>query len=413
MSIKTHISVFEKGVEAWNLWRAENPHIKPILRGEHLGSSDLDRINLSNTDLSHATITRVSLIEANFTKADLSHADLGNSNLLRANLTGANLHKTNFCTHCQTTMHRFDRNKENTIVYETYEPANLREAVLVDSDLSEAILCHVDLTDTNLHCAILIHTNLREANLTRTDLSGAKLTGANLSNAILYAVNMQDTSLANCRIHGISAWKLDLDKTIQTSLIITDEKESEISVDNLEVAQFIYLLLHNRKIRNIIDTVANKAVLILGRFSLDRKAVLDAIREVLRKHNYVPILFDFEKPAERDMIETITTLAGLSKFVIADMSEPKSTPLESHSIIPNLMIPFVPIIQEGENIFSMFADLKKKYDWVLDPISYKNKEDLIANFEKGILGRVEGKFSEIHDKKLKSLKDPIAIADII
>ena len=43
--------------------------------------------------------------------------------------------------------------------------------------------------------------------------------------------------------------------------------------------------------------IGKKAVLILGRFTPDRKAILDGLREALRSHDYVPILFDFEKPA--------------------------------------------------------------------------------------------------------------------
>jgi hypothetical protein len=37
-------------------------------------------------------------------------------------------------------------------------------------------------------------------------------------------------------------------------LVITDGDEPEITVDTIEVAQFIYLLLHNQKIRDVIDT---------------------------------------------------------------------------------------------------------------------------------------------------------------
>jgi len=39
--------------------------------------------------------------------------------------------------------------------------------------------------------------------------------------------------------------------------------EPRITIDNIEVAQFIYLLLHNEKIRDVIDTITSKAVLIL------------------------------------------------------------------------------------------------------------------------------------------------------
>ncbi|MFN8372994.1 MAG: hypothetical protein U0694_08960 [Anaerolineae bacterium] len=81
---------------------------------------------------------------------------------------------------------------------------------------------------------------------------------------------------------GISAWDVKLDGAIQSDLVITDVDEPEIRVDNLEVAQFIYLLLNNQKIRDVIDTITSKAVLILGRFTDERKAVLDYICEELR-----------------------------------------------------------------------------------------------------------------------------------
>ena len=93
----------------------------------------------------------------------------------------------------------------------------------------------------------------------------------------------------NIRIYGVSAWGLKLSEdTKQHNLIITRFDEPEITVDNIEVAQFIYLLLNNQKIRDVIDTIAKKAVLILGRFTPERKAVLDALREKLRECDYLP-----------------------------------------------------------------------------------------------------------------------------
>ena len=50
-------------------------------------------------------------------------------------------------------------------------------------------------------------------------------------------------------------------------MTITTAREPEITVDNIEVAQFVYLLLHNQKIRDVIDTFCKKVVLILGRFT--------------------------------------------------------------------------------------------------------------------------------------------------
>jgi hypothetical protein len=48
---------------------------------------------------------------------------------------------------------------------------------------------------------------------------------------------------------------------------------------------------------------------LIRRFTDERKAVLDALRDELRKRDYMPILFDFEKPTSRTTDETITLLA--------------------------------------------------------------------------------------------------------
>jgi hypothetical protein len=74
--------------------------------------------------------------------------------------------------------------------------------------------------------------------------------------------------------------------------------------------------------------VAPKTVLILGRFTDERKAVLDGLREELRKRDYLPILFDFAVPATRDITETVSLLARMARFMIADLTDPSSIPKE-------------------------------------------------------------------------------------
>jgi hypothetical protein len=91
--------------------------------------------------------------------------------------------------------------------------------------------------------------------------------------------------------------------------------------------------------------------LILGRFT-ERKDVLEAIKKEVSRLDLLPIVFDFERPTDRDLTETIMTLAGLSRFIVADITAPKSVPLESHATVPNYMVPFVPLIQDGEKPFS-------------------------------------------------------------
>ena len=149
-----------------------------------------------------------------------------------------------------------------------------------------------DLSREDLRGQDLRATDLRGARLGETILSGADLSGADVRRAVLVGTNLKKATLRDSSVYGVAAWDVRLDGSNQSSLIITSNGEPGITVDGLEVAQFIYLLLKNEKIRSIIDTVTSKVVLILGRFTPERKAVLDAIREEVRGLNYVPVLFD-------------------------------------------------------------------------------------------------------------------------
>ena len=164
--------------------------------------------------------------------------------------------------------------------------ANLSGADLSGADLRGANLSGADLSRANLSLASLSRANLERADLLEAQLRGANLDGANLDGAVLRVANLQgatlmntdltDADLTGCRIYGVSAWGLRPPESAkQRNLIITPEDEPAITVDNIEVAQFIYLLLNNPKIRDVIDTIGKKAVLILGRFTPERKAVLD------------------------------------------------------------------------------------------------------------------------------------------
>ena len=260
---------------------------------------------------------------------------------------------------------------------------------LSQANLSQANLGGAQLGGADLSGAKLIRADMGDNYLERANLKDADLEGANLQRAILIDTNLEGANLKGCQIYGISAWNLKLKGTKQENLVISQKSEPIITVDNLEVAQFIYLLLKNEKIRDIIDTIGEKGVLILGRFTEDRKAVLDAIRDRLRELGFVPMMFDFEKPTQRDFTETIKTLAGLSRFIIADITNPKSSPLELQATMPDYMIPFVPIIQEDEQPFAMFQDLQQKYgDWVLDVLRYDSANNLLKVLDNAVVRKL-------------------------
>ena len=119
----------------------------------------------------------------------------------------------------------------------------------------------------------------------------------------------------------------------------------------------------------------------------------------LRKHDYVPILFDFDKPDTRDMTETVRTLAHMARFIIADLTLPRSIPQELQAIVPDLAVPIQPILAEGvDSEYAMFQDLKRKYHWVLTVYQYKGLDDLLSNLTSKVIVPAEAKAKELMQK---------------
>jgi uncharacterized protein YjbI with pentapeptide repeats len=280
---------------------------------------------------------------------------------------------------------------------------NLVGATLRGADFAGANLNHANFTGARMAHSSFEGANISGANFMEADLTGANFRGANLSNANLMYANLTETNfesanLSNCRVYGIAAWNLQLEKAEQSDLIITRPGEAVVTVDNLEVAQFIYLLLNNKKIRDVIDTVTSKVVLILGRFTPERKQILDAIREELRKRDYLPVLFDFDKPNNRDITETVATLAHMSCFCIADITDAKSIPQELMLIVPDIpSLPVQPILLSSQQEYGMFEHFRR-YPWVLEIYFYESQEVLLTALEEKVIRPIELKLKELLGK---------------
>lgn len=200
---------------------------------------------------------------------------------------------------------------------------------------------------------------------------------------------LKEATLVGCYIYGISAWDLDLQAAEVRDLNISPHGEHPITVDNLEVAQFIYLMLKNQKLREVIDTITSKVVLILGRFKEPYKEVLDALREEVRKNNYVPVMFDFQTPISRDTQETVTLLARLCRFVIADLTEAKCIPAELVGIVQSCpSVPVKPLLAQGSDEYGMYDHIKR-YPWVLEVQKYKSVEELLGVINAKVIAPAE------------------------
>jgi uncharacterized protein YjbI with pentapeptide repeats len=264
--------------------------------------------------------------------------------------------------------------------------ANLRAAYLYSANLEGANLSGADLWD-----AVLCHANLQRANLSKADLRGA----------LLIHTNLCHTTLTGSSVYGTAVWDIKVDAyTNQQNLVITPGDQGAITVDNIKVAQFIYLLLNNQEIRDVIDTITSKAVLILGRFSEERKPVLDAIRDELRKpeHNYLPIVFDFDSTTNQTIIETVKTLAGMSRFVIADITDARSVPQELQIIDTHCRTVAVRLIKKrGEPEYGML-DFRNSPWFVKGRYEYDSLEELLSSIKENVIGPAEAKVKELRQK---------------
>lgn len=252
--LTTWTSTGDRWKSVWRKWKIDHPTIEVDLTNADFHGVNLKGIDLKRADLSNANLSGADLSEANLEWADLSQADLSEAYLYLASLLQANLSKA----------YLFG--------------ARLFEANLYKADLSQATLLKADLSGAFLFEANLSEANLSRANLYKADLRGANLTRARLYEANLSNPNLSRANLTGCYIYATSAWNGELKDAIQLGLIITTPGESDITIDNFEVAQFIYLLLNNEKVRDVIDTVTSKVVLILGRFMNERKKILNALR---------------------------------------------------------------------------------------------------------------------------------------
>jgi len=432
------VSRLQSGVDEWNRWRHENPRGRPNLRNADLSNLDLEGANLvkaylSDINLKNSNLFGIDAQGAIFSRVNFGGATLVNAKLMNAkfydsrfvgvnfggtNLAGAQLQNSDFSGSFVTKRPHnipgplivFNRtNLEGAILkwchfqQSSFDDANLCNSVLLDGVFDNSSFENVNLANANLNGASFKSTNFHRTNLYNVQMRNSTLNNSNFCNTFmknadlafssLEGANFQNTLVENanfdyCSIYGISVWDLVGTPISQNNLMISNKDDLEISVDNLEVAQFIYLLVNNEKIRQIFNTLTTKIVLILGRFSEERKPILDYIRTILRQNNLIPILFDFEKPANRDITETVSTLAHLSKFIIADITDARTVAAELEHVVPHLpSVPVQPILQLFSEEYA-WCEHMKHYPWFLELEKYKDQQDLEILVNKIIIPKI-------------------------
>lgn len=344
MADPNHVAILSQGNTAWNAWRVANPSIRP----------DLSDLKFSNFFRGEDFYDMANFVGFNFQGSNLDRIEAGNCYFKECNFSNSEI---NFSYLCFSIFDNCDFSSLSMRVTKIGS-ASFISCNFIDSDLS---YCSAE----------------------ETSFSGSKIISSNLSHVSMVKTDLSNVKISSVRVYGASVWDINLDNCHQEEILI-EESGNSISIPNIKLAQFISLLLNNEEIRDAIDAITSKSVLILGRFTPERKAVLDQIKSTLKTKGYIPILFDFDGPTSRDVTETVITLASLSRFVIADITSPKSIPQELTSIIPNFpSIPIQPILKETEREYGMFEHFKN-YPWVLEEIRYSGNQVSINLLEAAI-----------------------------
>jgi uncharacterized protein YjbI with pentapeptide repeats len=335
------------------------------LTGAYLGNANLRGVDFRKAILSRVTFSGSDLMGANLCEADLSGLEMRRAVLRGAILNGAKLRGTNLMA--------ADIDKTNL------RGVDLRGAILIKANLRDSDLRDSDLTDADLS----------EADLSYADLRGAKLCSSRLTESNLVRANIVRSDLTGCEVYGVSAWDIRTGKTTKMKdLIISIDKQPLITVDDIEVAQFIYMILDNKKVKKVIDTMRTKAILILGAFDKESILILETLKDTIRSHGYLPLLCEFKAPRTQELMETVKTMALLSSFVIVDLSKRSGQLHELSSLVKDTYIPFATIARDGTKITAMHGEFKHYY-WYKDRYFSYSPENAVTQipqlFEKEII----------------------------
>jgi hypothetical protein len=83
------------------------------------------------------------------------------------------------------------------------------------------------------------------------------------------------------------------------------------------------------------------------------------------------------------------------RFIVADGTDPKSIPHELATITPATIVPVKPILLASDREYAMFADLQRKYHWVLTTHRYECHEQLIADLDLCVIRPAAEKAEEL------------------
>src|SRR6266705_1143233 len=276
------------------------------------------------------------------------------------------------------------------------EGLNLRNAVFEDAHFEEG-----DFSRANFTAVSFRNTRFNKTVLTGANFDGATFVNCNLNRINLVGASFRVKEISETVVYGISAWDLQTSDDMKQSKLVIErtyglysdlirEGKVPLMVDDIELAQFVYYLSNHKKMGDTLNILNAKGVLLLGRFKGGGLERLYSIRERLQRKGYMAMIFDFERPDNLSLTETVVTMAGLSKFVVVDLSG-SSVPAELQSILSQIK---KPILAFGDP-YAMFPD-------VADQANVLTIEDEDSKLLDGLEGKLP-ELERLHTERIVEL----------
>ncbi|HEX4228401.1 MAG TPA: pentapeptide repeat-containing protein [Bryobacteraceae bacterium] len=296
-------------------------------------------------------------------------------------------------------------NLSSVSIYKAFaEGLKLRDSIFEDAFFEEGDFSRADFSGATF----------RNTKFSKTILTGAYFDGASFINCNLNRVNLVGAffhvkEITETVVYGIAAWDLDTsDDMKQSKLVIekTYELYSDLiqrgtvpmTVDDIELAQFVYYLSNHKKMRDALNILNERGVLLLGQFKDGGLERLYSMREWFQGKGYMAMIFDFARPDNLSLTETVVTMAGLSKFIVVDLSG-SSVPAELQSILSQIK---KPVLAFGDR-YALFPDLADQTSVVT-----------IESDKPNLLSGLEDKLSEVeklHAERIMQLAKRYAKAE--
>ena len=371
VSNRRHGKVLQKALGeqdpyAWNAWRRKHRKERLdlrgiVIRGKHLGGLDLSNCVLDGAELDRSDLRAVDLRGSSLRGTDLSLSNLG----------GAQCDRASF---------------RDTRMFAVYAG----ECSFKGSTFRGAKLDHGDFMQADFTAATLVNTNLEYARLDGAILKGTTIRGCNLGHASLTDSKLEDALIADSSAPYVNAKRIRIGANVKQRELFLGHTVRVVSgglysrpiiANDLRMASFLGELERPDCLTHLINAGNDYLVLILGRFSKTGRGVLQTLERNVWARGRIPLVFDFEGPKRRMLVDAVRFFACLSQFIIVDLSSPRSVPFELQAVVPQLAIPLVPLIRKGSRPFAMFPDLSRTYPWVLPTFSYSSPKQIDRCFD--------------------------------